>query len=166
MWGQLTVCVAVFAAVFVRTSEATSTFCVAPSEPLGTEVSDGAGQCLEIKTWNEYLAEQTRYFTGVSDTRFYFYPGIHYMNRSLEAVYVTDLQICGNAPNNVLITFAIIDLSIRMTFTNFSNILIQGISIKQCAPIAPATYNDGLLHFSLGENATVYTVSYVLSTYR
>ena len=50
------------------------------------------------------------------------------MNRSLEAVYVTDLQICGNAPNNVLITSAIIDLSIRMTFTNFSNILIQGIS--------------------------------------
>ena len=50
------------------------------------------------------------------------------MNRSLEAVYVTDLQISGNAPNNVLITSAIIDLSIRMTFTNFSNILIQGIS--------------------------------------
>ena len=39
------------------------------------------------------------------------------MNRSLEAVYVTDLQICGNAPNNVLITSAIIDLSIRMTIS-------------------------------------------------
>ena len=153
----LVVCEIVFVGVLssLVTSEGASTFCVKPSENVVAYQSEGKRlqqDCLETKTWNEYLADQSRYFSSVADFNFIFFPGEHDMNRSLEANNTNDLLITGSASDNVRLTSSLTGISTPLIFNKFSNIIIEGITIKLCASIP---YDRGLLFFINGKNASV-----------
>ena len=133
------------------TGEAASTFCVVPSEKTSTDLEVKKHQ--QCKTWNEYLADQQRYFYGVSDVTFIFYPGTHFMNRSLEANGTNNLLITGMSSSDVLLTPTIAELSTPLKFNDFLSVTVEGMTITLC------TLQNGLLSFSHGTNASVLKVN-------
>ena len=106
--------------------------------------------CLENKTWNEYLADQQRYFSGVSDVTFIFYPGTHFMNRSLEANGTKNLLITGTSPDAVVLTNSLPTKDL-MVFTYFSGIAVEGITMELCV-------SNTVVNFSHGENASMQNI--------
>ena len=139
------------------TSEA-YTFCVVPSQKAVTGETYRAHRlpCLENKTWNEYLADQRRYFSDISNVTFLFYPGTHLMNGSLEANQTENLLIIGSSPDSVLLTSTFPGRSTPLRFNNFSNVRVEGMAIKLCAAVWPySDYDNGVVYFSTGKNASV-----------
>ena len=160
----LLVIVSIAVHVFVTSSSADDiTFCVVP-EHVRKEVdtlhaSYGTEQCTETKTWNEYLAQQYRYFNEVSNITFLFRHGTHYMNRSLEAKNVSSLRLSGSSPHDVLLTSALLGESTPLIFSNFFDVTVEGMNIELCASIGEDQYiQNGLIYFSNGTNATVQNV--------
>ena len=157
----LLVIVSIAVHVFVTSSSADDiTFCVVP-EHVRKEVhaSYGTEQCTETKTWNEYLAQQYRYFNEVSNITFLFRHGTHYMNRSLEAKNVSSLRLSGSSPPDVMLASALLGESTPLIFTNFSNVTVEGMNIELCASIGEDQYiQNGLIYFSNGTNGTVQNV--------
>ena len=90
----------------VRTSV---TYCV--------EASQNFSNC---KTWNEYLAAQSKYFT--TNVAFYFLPGVHVhlMNQSLTVSGSSNLLFFANSSKDVIL----IGGPSKFSFSNFSNISI------------------------------------------
>ena len=139
------------------TSEA-YTFCVVPSQKAVTGETYRAHRlpCLENKTWNEYLADQRRYFSDISNVTFLFYPGTHLMNGSLEANQTENLLIIGSSPDSVLLTSTFPGRSTPLRFNNFSNVRVEGMTIKLCAAVWPySDYDNGVVYFNTGKNASV-----------
>ena len=164
MGVQLLVIVSIAVHVFVTSSSADDiTFCVVP-EHVRKEVdtlhaSYGTEQCTETKTWNEYLAQQYRYFNEVSNITFLFRHGTHYMNRSLEAKNVSSLRLSGSSPHDVILTAALLGESTPLIFSNFFDVTVEGMNMELCASIREDQYiQNGLIYFSNGANGTVQNV--------
>ena len=165
-----TICIVGLASFrFPLTSAAQLTYCVVSEHARTGEAhrstSFGATKtktyCTENKTWNEYLAQQNRYFHAVSNVTFLFYSGTHYMNRSLEAKNISNLLLSGNSPHDVILTSSVHGVSTPLNFTNFSNITVEGMSIELCASVRMnEAVNKGLLYFSSGGNVTLYEINY------
>ena len=167
------VVLAVFVALFASqlSGEAANIFCVLPPGEVAiktdhfTDCGQKGQQCEERKTWNQYLANQPRYFREVEDSTFYFCPGTHYMNRSLAANGTengTDnLVIAGASPNDVLLVASSgMSRSTPFIFKNFSSVSVEGIAIKLCVSVDPTAdqYNTGVLYFTYVESAIVWSV--------
>ena len=132
-------------------------YCVIAEQDVGHATSLGQ-DCLDTKTWNEYIARQEQYFISTFNVMFLFYSGTHAMNRSLEVSNVTNLLFWGNSPNNVTLTTADDDdrVSTPVEFSNFSNINIEGLNIALCtSPTTDQSGNTGLLHFTSGSNVVL-----------
>ena len=139
----------------VTSEAAPRTYCVASD---GNAVSYNQGfvlkrllDCHERRTWNEYLAHQSYYFSQ-SNVRFHFDAGYHRMNRPLDAQYASDLLLYGDCRDKVyLVNDGFDDLQqTPLRFTHFFNIAIKGMTLELC------TYNEnGVLHFVNGRNATI-----------
>ena len=110
--------------------------------------------CNEMKTWNEYLAQQHRYFHNVSNVMFLFLSGTHYMNRSLEANNTSHILFTGSSPDDVILRSSVTDISTPLNFTNFSNITVKGMNIELCTSVGMD--RAGILYFSDGLNFTVH----------
>ena len=132
-------------------------YCVRPSQPTFEAAFDGDSrspvyraimdsQCVENKTWNEYLAEQDQYFK--SNVEFRFLPGVHFMNKSLEVSDVSNMSFFGKGPSNVTLTTDTsveYPLSVVLNFTSFSQVTIRGLRFLLCA-------SPSVLGFSSGAN--------------
>lgn len=140
------------------TGVAQSVYCVTadPAAEQGTvrEVRRSAEpKCNETKTWNQYIARQDRYFNAVSNSTFLFLPGTHYMNDSLKSNNAKNLCLASDSVNAIL-TNDVGGLSTTLSFSNFTNITVEGLSITVCAYDEQADHS-GLLHFSNGTYVTV-----------
>ena len=65
-------------------------------------------QCTENMTWNEYLAKQDYYFK--SNVKFYFLPGVHFMNQSLSVRDVSNMSFFGSGSSSVTLATNIPDI--------------------------------------------------------
>ena len=140
------------------TGVAQSVYCVTtyPADEQSTvrEVRRSAEQkCNETKTWNQYIARQDHYFNAVSNSTFLFLSGTHYMNNSLKSNKAKNLRLASDS-ENVILTNDVGELSTTLSFSNFTNITVEGLSITLCA-YNEQTDHSGLLHFSNGTYVTV-----------
>ena len=138
-------------------------YCVRPSQPALKAAFDGDSlsvhrafvdsQCIENKTWNEYLAKQDRYFK--SNVEFRFLPGVHFMNRSLEVNDVSNMSFSGKGPSSVTLKTDTVEhsLSVVLNFTSFSHVTIKGLRFLLCA-------SPSILGFSLGTDVTIVNAEF------
>ena len=156
------VCCGIFltlaAIVHVVLTQSAVEYCVRPSQPALEAAFDGGSffpahrafvesQCVENRTWNEYLAKQHHYFK--SGVEFRFLSGVHFMNRSLEVNNASNLTLFGKGPSSVTVTTInmTVEQPTSLTFINFSHIRINGLRFSLCI-----STGHSILDFRSGNN--------------
>ena len=149
------------------TSLAVKFYCVTPTPQLKLKPDHEAAslhghmlsQCTENNTWNGYLAKQEEYVINKTNVTFLFFNGLHFMNRSLEARNVTNLHFKGNSIENTILS-SNLELSTPFLISNFSNTVIEGLTINTCASLYDDITVTGTIFFSSGNNVSVKHIEF------
>ena len=129
-------------------------YCVKPSSPATAVNHDVYVRGTPCQFLNDYLANQTHYFTN--NTVFRFLPGTHEMNRSLIVHNVDGLHLVrvNDSIDRSEINVSATSHTQGMTFINTTNLKIEGMGLEMCGNVSQLIARSGLIILE-GANLTL-----------
>ena len=138
-----------------QSAQLATEYCVKPSSPATAVNHDVYVRGTPCQFLNDYLANQTHYFTN--NTVFRFLPGTHEMNRSLIVHNVDGLQLVrvNDSIDRSEINVTATNHTQWITFINATNLRIEGLTFEICGNSSPLQSG---LNFIIGINLTLHNI--------